>query len=189
MKIFLKIMATLMLLSAFAFIACDSGDRAGDSVVTITAIPGVVIPVIGATPVTTTINTDQYTGTIAWSPADNPFAASTEYTANIVLIAKSGFTLTGVTANFFTVAGATATNSVNSGVVKAVFAATGTISDKPVTFTGVTANGTSVSVTTTVLTLSFNVDPTSLTVSNIAVTGATKGALSGTRNNQNSCDF
>ena len=90
-------------------------------VISLAAISGVVIPVIGATPVTTAINTDQYTGTIAWSPVDNPFAASTEYTANIVLIAKYGFTLTGVTANFFTVAGATATNSANSGNISAKF--------------------------------------------------------------------
>lgn len=92
-----------------------------DSVVTISAIPGVIAPVEGATPITTAIDTAQYTGTITWTPADNPFVVSTVYTANIVLTAKTGWTLTGVVANFFTVAGATATNVVNSGNVSAVF--------------------------------------------------------------------
>ena len=50
----------------------------------------------------------------------------------------------------------------------------------PVTWNSLTANGTSGSVTTTALTLTFDVDPTSLATGNITVTGATKGALSGT---------
>jgi hypothetical protein len=49
-----------------------------------------------------------------------------------------------------------------------------------VSFTGLTANGTSGSVTTTALTLSFSVDPTTLAASDVTVTGATKGALTGT---------
>ena len=50
----------------------------------------------------------------------------------------------------------------------------------PVTFAGVTANGASGATTTTALTLTFSADPTSLAVSNITLTGATKGILSGT---------
>jgi hypothetical protein len=92
--------------------------------VTIKAIPGVVKPEIGAVPVTTAIDTLEYTGTISWSPSASIFAGSTVYTANIVLTPKAGFTFTGVTANFFTVAGATATNNANSGNVSAVFPAT-----------------------------------------------------------------
>jgi uncharacterized repeat protein (TIGR02543 family) len=49
-----------------------------------------------------------------------------------------------------------------------------------VAFTGLTANGMSGSVTTTVLTLSFDVDPSSLAADDITVSGATKGTLSGT---------
>jgi hypothetical protein len=49
-----------------------------------------------------------------------------------------------------------------------------------VTFSGLTSNGTSGSVTTTALTLTFSVDPTTLAATDITVTGATKGALSGT---------
>lgn len=97
-----------------------------DTVINIAAIPGVTAPVTGATPVTTITETAQYTGTVSWSPAvSNMFVSNTVYTATITLTAKAGFTLTGVTADFFTVAGTTSdTNPANSGVVTAVFPAT-----------------------------------------------------------------
>lgn len=99
-----------------------------DQVITLRAIPNVVAPVRGATPTTTPIDTEQYTGTIAWTPADNPFVASTVYTANIVLSAKTGWTLTGVAANSFMVAdAATVTHTANSGIITAIFTATGAI--------------------------------------------------------------
>ncbi len=95
------------------------------SVVTIAAIPGVTKPVTGATPVTTITPTAQYTGTVTWAPANNPFQAAKQYTATITLTAKADYTLTGVAANFFTVVGATTdTNPINSGVVTVVFPAT-----------------------------------------------------------------
>ncbi|HBO39674.1 MAG: hypothetical protein A2004_10495 [Spirochaetes bacterium GWC1_61_12] len=96
-----------------------------DQAITLLAIVGVVAPVRGTAPVSTAIDTAQYTGTISWAPADNPFAATTVYTANIVLTVKAGWALTGVAANSFTVAGVTATNAVNSGNVAAVFPTTG----------------------------------------------------------------
>ena len=96
------------------------------TVINIAAIPGITAPVLGATPVITITETAQYTGTVSWSPDDDPFAATTMYTATITLTAKPGYTLTGVAANFFTVAGTTsASNSADSGVVTAVFPATG----------------------------------------------------------------
>jgi hypothetical protein len=88
------------------------------------AITGVTVPVTGETPVATIAATDEYTTTIAWVPTDATFAASTVYTATITLTPKSGYTLTGVGANFFTVSGATATNSANAGIITAVFPAT-----------------------------------------------------------------
>ena len=99
---------------------------AAPTVINIAPIPGVTAPVTGATPVTTITPTAQYTGTVTWSPASNPFTGPVVYTATITLTAKPGFTLTGVTANFFTVVGtsAPATNLANSGVVTAVFPAT-----------------------------------------------------------------
>lgn len=93
--------------------------------INISAILGVTPPVAGAAPVTTITECDQYTGTVAWSGAPTTFGYSTAYTATITLTAKTGYTLTGVAANFFTVAGATSvSNSVYSGVVTAVFPAT-----------------------------------------------------------------
>ena len=53
--------------------------------------------------------------------------------------------------------------------------------DITVTFSGATqTGGTSGTVTTTGLTLTFDVDPATLTADNITVTGATKGLLTGT---------
>ena len=90
------------------------------------AIAGVTAPVRGATPVSTTTAGTGYTGTVTWSGSPVTFAPGTTYTATITLTPTSGYTLTGVTANFFTVAGATppVTNSANAGVITAVFPAT-----------------------------------------------------------------
>lgn len=95
-----------------------------DRAITLLAISGVVAPVRDAAPVTTAIDSTQYTGTISWSPTASAFAASTVYTATIALTAKTGWTLTGVAANSFTVSGATATNAASSGTVTAVFPVT-----------------------------------------------------------------
>jgi hypothetical protein len=100
-----------------------------DTIINIAAIPGVVAPLRGESPVTTAIDTAQYTGTVTWFPIVETatFAAGTVYTANIILTAKAGFTLIGVTADFFTVEGATATNAINTGEVAAVFPAPGSV--------------------------------------------------------------
>jgi len=91
------------------------------AVITIAAIQGVA-PITGRTPVTAITSSAQYTGTVTWSPSHSIFAASTQYTATITLTPKPGYTLQGVTANFFTVAGATSvSNAANSGVITAVF--------------------------------------------------------------------
>jgi len=102
------------------------------AVVTIAAIGGVAAPATGGSPATAITETAQYTGAVTWS--DNPvvFAASTTYTATITLTAKTGFTLQGVAADFFTVEGATPVNNpANSGVVTAVFPATAVPIDSP----------------------------------------------------------
>jgi len=92
------------------------------SVINIAAIQGVTAPVTGETPVTRITESAQYTGTVTWSPAvSGTFATATQYTATITLTPKTGYTLQGVAANFFTVVGATATNSVNSGVITVMF--------------------------------------------------------------------
>ena len=95
-------------------------------VISVAAIGGVTAPVRGATPVTTVTSANGYTGTVAWSGSPSTFAGVTSYTATITLTAAAGYTLTGVSANFFTVAGTSsaATNPINSGVITAVFPAT-----------------------------------------------------------------
>ncbi len=95
------------------------------TVVDIAAIQGVTPPALGGTPVTAISETDQYTGTVVWSDADSPFLGDKTYTATITLTAKTGYSLTGVTADFFTVSGATTdTNPADSGVITAVFPVT-----------------------------------------------------------------
>lgn len=111
-------------------------------VIDIAAIPGVTVPVLGETPVTVITETTQYTGTVSWSPADTTFAGSTVYTATITLTAKTGYTLTGVSADFFTVAGATSvTNDADSGVVTAVFPETAAAAEESSGFDSATAPG------------------------------------------------
>ena len=96
-------------------------------VVSIAAIAGVTAPVTGATPVSTTTAGAGYTGTVSWSDSPTIFAPEITYTATITLTVATGYTLTGVSSNFFTVAGATTvTHDANSGVVIAVFPATAT---------------------------------------------------------------
>jgi predicted outer membrane repeat protein len=92
--------------------------------VTVSAIQGVVLPVKNQVPVNSIAETDQYSGTVTWTPSDNQFADGKEYTATIMLTPKTGYTFSGVTENFFTVAGATTINDADSGIVTAVFPAT-----------------------------------------------------------------
>lgn len=124
----------LVALSAFIFLGCpqptdgndgNGGNTNSATTINLKAIAGVTAPVTGAAPVTSITANAQYTGTVTWSPdASEGFKANETYTATITLKAKKGYTLTGVSENFFKVEGATATNDANSGVVKAVFSET-----------------------------------------------------------------
>ncbi|NLI93060.1 MAG: LCP family protein [Peptococcaceae bacterium] len=91
------------------------------TIISIAQIAGVTPPKPGAAPVTTVTATEQYTGTVIWAPADNPFGQGRQYTATITLVPKKGYTLEGIRENYFTVPGATATNAAGSGIIKAVF--------------------------------------------------------------------
>jgi len=91
-------------------------------VVNISDIQGITVPVNGGVPVKTITENEQYSGTVTWNGNPLTFAASTEYTATIILTPKAGYTLQGVMANYFTVTGATSvSNTVNSGVITAIF--------------------------------------------------------------------
>jgi hypothetical protein len=105
---------------------------------TIASICGVTAPVRGATPAAVATETDEYTANISWSGSPVNFAADTTYTAIITITPKSGYTLTGVAENFFTVSGAT-TNDANTGVVTAVFPKTSKAPISIAAIAGVTA--------------------------------------------------
>jgi len=119
--------------------AADSGiitaefPKTEDQTISISAIPGVTVPAAGATPVTTITETAEYTGTVVWNPAGTTFGYATLYTATITITPKAGYTLNGVGADFFTVAGAdTVSNAANSGIITAEFPNT---ADAPVNIT------------------------------------------------------
>jgi hypothetical protein len=59
--------------------------------------------------------TQQYNGSVIWTPDDNSFREGQQYTATITLIPKAGYTLEGIHQNFFTVPGAIATNQPDQG--------------------------------------------------------------------------
>lgn len=197
MKNIMRLLACITLAGALAFLACDSekgnsnallllllgggGGATGDTVVSIAALSGVTPPVYGETPVSTITETDQYTGTVSWSPDDDPFDESTVYSATITLTPKTGYTLTGVATDFFTVAGAdSVSNPEHSGVITAVFPETGIEPDIEIEFESAEqTGGASGTADSTALTLTFDADPAALTADNITVTGAAKGALSG----------
>jgi hypothetical protein len=90
--------------------------------ISIKGISGVTPPIAGEKATTAISETAQYTGTVSWSPSATTFDYDTDYTATITLTPKKGYTLTGVSANFFTVAKAiTVSNTENSGVITAAF--------------------------------------------------------------------
>ena len=101
--------------------------------ISIAAVP-ITAPVSGATPLASISSNGQYTTAITWNGSPSTFAASTIYTAIATVTPVTNYTLTGVTANFFTVTGATSvSNSANAGVITAVFPATSAPTPPPVT--------------------------------------------------------
>jgi len=122
------------------------------TIINIPAILGVTPPVPWGTPVTEITETAQYTGTVTWIEGDGegdgamsaykaPYIAAmsgegdppvfgygTVYTAKITLEPKPGYTLAGVQANFFAVAGAAAvSNLADDSEIRARFPATGAL--------------------------------------------------------------
>lgn len=121
----LAISATLLVMGCQSPVDSPSDPTGGDTVISVLAIPGINLPVRGETPVTSVTST-QYTGTVSWTPTiSSTFGGPTVYTATITLTPASGFTLTGVAANGFTVSGASSvSNDADSGTVTAVFPTT-----------------------------------------------------------------
>ena len=138
MKIAVKSLgiAVLAAMLVFAFVGCEESENnplptppppvttpvVTDTVINIAEIKGVVVPANRLTPVTTITENEQYRGTVKWNNNPSTFAPLTEYTATITLIPKTGYTLQGVNANFFTVVGSNSvSNAADSGVITAVF--------------------------------------------------------------------
>ena len=150
-----------------------------EAIITTAIISGVTLPVTGATPVTTITESDQYTGTVTWNTSPVTFASNTIYTATITLTAKTGYTLTGVSANLFTVAGTStpATNSQNSGVISAVFPVTATTINvaaiSGATAPAVTATPVSSIVATSSYTATISWSPSPVTFASSTVYTAT----------------
>jgi len=104
-----------------ATVTSDATAAVLPTAITTAAIFGVAAPVFGATPTAVIAETSEYTATITWNGDPVTFAEATTYTAIITLTPKTGYTLTGVSQNFFTVDGATATNNASAGIITAVF--------------------------------------------------------------------
>lgn len=98
-------------------------------------LSGLTVPVTGAIPDSSIDAKPQYSGTVTWSPNDSPFLGGTVYTATITLTPNTGYTLSGIPANFFTVPFATSTsNAAGSGIITAVFPPTLFLTESTVTF-------------------------------------------------------
>ena len=124
-----KILSLLITASLLLFLAScpDPIDPRQESSITNRVIRGVTVPQTYARAVTAIANDVQFTGTVTWNPTPTGglFQPETPYTATINLTPTALYTVQGVGNNFFTVAGATATNPPNSGTITAVFPATG----------------------------------------------------------------
>jgi hypothetical protein len=113
----------------------------GDPIMITAAVTGLK-PVAGEAP-KTSVETVQYTGTVAWAPAvSGNFVAGTTYSATIVLTPKTAYTFEGVEANEFSVVGAKTVNHAAGGAgaltITAGFDATAAaVSDKNITFSNV----------------------------------------------------
>jgi len=142
-----------MAVIGFTMLACPEPDEGGnnkkgkddpsvkDVTISISHISVTAVPVYGEHPDFTVVATDQFTGTIvSWKKGTDQivsadtFIEHTEYTAEILLTPKSGFTLKGVPQNFFTVVMAeSTTNAADSGTVYATFPETGGSASNPTT--------------------------------------------------------
>lgn len=111
----------LTLLSPFSSAVAN-----GEASISISAIQGVTPPVAGATPVTSIIENEEFSGTVSWSTIDGPllgnFETSTIYAATITLTPKTGFSYASLGDDFFTVEGSSRTFfEAESGEVIAIF--------------------------------------------------------------------
>jgi hypothetical protein len=97
---------------------------------------GLTPPSTGSRPVSTITQDTEFTGTVTWSNNPTRFGAIGYETATVTLTPTPNYTLVGVRANFFTVAGAlSVSHDANSGSVTVTFPRTGpalTISERAI---------------------------------------------------------
>lgn len=93
-----------------------------DTIISLLSFDSIDLPLNQRTPDVAAIETDEYTASVSWSPADTTFKEGVTYSATITITPKKGYTLTGVAKDAFSVSGATTvTNDADSGVITATF--------------------------------------------------------------------
>ena len=116
----------LLVAISIGFVTCRSPEViSGPETITISSIL-VPAPVASAIPERTIASTEQFTGTVGWSPNNPRFTSETVYTATIRLTAADGFTFDGLPPDFFSIDHTTSVVfDADRGIVTAVFPPTG----------------------------------------------------------------
>ena len=154
---YLKVAITVTNTSGTATQTSTATAAVAAKVITIANL-GITAPVFGATPITSISDNGQYSATIVWSPTvSSTFAPNTAYTATVSLTVDTGYTLTGLTANFFTNTGATVTNTVNGGSISVLFTATAKSADATLSALMISAGTLSPTFTSTTTSYSATV--------------------------------
>ena len=166
-------------------------DRNAVLVITEAAIGGVSLPSTAATKPTGTTSAHGYSGSISWSfsqlsgskssLADSVFGAMRTYTATIQLTPDCPKGKIKVQSNFFTVSGASSlSNAENSGVITAVFPATGPgVPNKAMIVTQPSGGMIDITLATQPVVRVTDIDDNTNTTFTGSVTATTSGALSG----------
>ncbi|WP_303867637.1 leucine-rich repeat protein [Acetobacterium wieringae] len=116
-------------------VTTQDGHKSATCVVTVKdlqqTIAGITVPFAGESPVTAITATSQFSGTVSWQKKDGSnltplavgekFVGTSSYLATINLTMKAPYSAADIPANFFAVAGATATNDAGSLVITAEF--------------------------------------------------------------------
>lgn len=115
-------------------------------------------------------------------PSGSSSAASSQATLTSSASAISSSSVAMSSSEALSSTSATSSSAISSSAASSTISSSVASSSSgpvAVSFSGLTANGTSGAVTTTQLTLNFDVEPVGLALGDITVTGATKGTLSG----------
>lgn len=159
--------------------------------ITEAAIGGASVPSTAATKPTTTTSAHGYSGSISWSfsqlsgskstLADSVFGAMRTYTATIQLTPDCPKGKIKVPSNFFTVSGASSvSNAENSGVITAVFPATGPgVPNKAMIVTQPSGGMIDITLATQPVVRVTDIDDNTNATFTGSVTATTSGGLSG----------